>query len=78
MIDWIAFSDRVPRIDGHVLLLFNADLGQPIVATGRYRLGRFGEPSQCVYGWRCDCCGRFGNPSHWAPMPGIPGNREGQ
>lgn len=40
--------------------------------VGRERYGQLGEPSQDTFAWRCSSSGRFGNPTHWMPLPAPP------
>ena len=39
---------------------------------GRWRYGTLGEPSTETIAWRCDSSGRFGHPTHFAPLPDLP------
>lgn len=55
---------------GDILLYFPTSTG--IWAQGSKRHGRLGEPEQDEFMWRCNCCGRFGNPTHWLPLPPKP------
>jgi hypothetical protein len=37
--------------------------------VGRWRRGTFGDPQENEIGWRASCCGRWTNPTRWAPLP---------
>lgn len=56
--------------DTSVLL---ARVGMPFpMFCGRLRYGNSYEPQQDELVWRCDSSGRFGNPTHWMPLPEPP------
>jgi hypothetical protein len=66
MTDWKTI-ETAPK-NGKKVMLFWADE----IFVGSYRLGVRGEPVQDTVGWRSSCCGRFGYPKHWQPLPESP------
>lgn len=54
--------------DALALLRFPCD----VFCVGQRRYGRLGEPNQDAFEWRCMCCGRYGSPTHWMPLPEPP------
>lgn len=67
MIKW---NEGEPPKDGKTYLM---KFGSRIICSGSYRMGALGEPQQSVPMWRCDCCGRFATPTHWAEIGGNNG-----
>lgn len=65
---WVSVEERPVPKNKSVLLRFRHD----IFAACDYRLGRLGEP-QMNQGleWRAQCCGRWGTPTHWMPIPPL-------
>jgi|APHM01.1.fsa_nt_gi Predicted transcriptional regulator len=40
--------------------------------VGSYRRGHGNDPAPVTRAWRASCCGRFTDPTHWAPLPSPP------
>jgi hypothetical protein len=59
------WSEGQPPKDGKTYLL---KFKSGIVCSGTYREGKVGEPQKWRKDWRCDCCGRFATPTHWASI----------
>lgn len=54
------------------ILLACAGTNLPLYC-GRLRFGNLGEPQMAKLAWRCDSSGRFASPTHWMPLPKLPG-----
>lgn len=67
MSKWIAIIDRLPP-EGEDVLLYMYGM----VVVGRKREGQLGEPSSGEFRYRANCCGRYGTPTYWMPLPDAP------
>lgn len=69
----IWYKGAPPMDGGRYLLCFKGSTdSDDIICTGSYRYGRpYNEPAPNTKAWRCDCCGKFSDPSYWAEIPNM-------
>jgi hypothetical protein len=56
---WI--KGEPPKDGKNYLMKFSTGM----YVRGRYRIGRSREPQPDIIAWRCNCCGRYGDPVEW-------------
>lgn len=70
MSEWISVKDRLPEIDGNVLVIVNGKQHKNVTLESAYELAEF-SPSD---GWIMEMWPEWETPevTHWMPLPDPP------